>query len=204
MTKQKAIKRLKEYLNAHFIHLETDFDNGTPRFTMIFKNCNNCHDKILESCVYFYQDCMEVKTHFTQNAASWCKGYQQSIPMIMRFLNYIKATVWMSSSDGANGLSYNPSILYTPRIFMPEDECYDITITRVSSYFPINCKDDCHFLPRKKELYCKDCSRLGCDTACMTARENDKVYYNGQRCGGFIEKKKMNYKICFTDLALNR
>lgn len=28
--------------------------------------------------------------------------------------------------------------------------------SRVPSYFPINCKDDCHFLPRKKELYCKD------------------------------------------------
>lgn len=24
----------------------------------------------------------------------------------------------------------------------------------------------------------------------MTARENDKVYYNGQRCGGFIDKKE--------------
>ena len=48
--------------------------------------------------------------------------------------------------------------------------------SRVPSYFPINCKNDCHFLPRKKELYCKDCSRLGRDTACMTAKENDKVY----------------------------
>lgn len=45
---------------------------------------------------------------------------------------------------------------------------------------------------KEKELYCKDCSRLGRDTACMTARENDKVYNNGQRCGGFIDKKKMN------------
>ena len=40
----------------------------------------------------------------------------------------------MSSSDGANGLLYNPSILYTPRIFMSEDECYDITITTVINY----------------------------------------------------------------------
>jgi len=24
----------------------------------------------------------------------------------------------------------------------------------------------------------------------MTARENDKVYHNGQRCGGFIDKKE--------------
>lgn len=70
--------------------------------------------------------------------------------------------------------------------------------SRVPSYFPINCKDNCHFLPRKKELYCKDCSRLGRDTACMTARENDKVYNNGQRCGGFIDKKEDE----FTEILL--
>ncbi|RGY82365.1 hypothetical protein [Dorea sp. AM58-8] len=77
--------------------------------------------------------------------------------------------------------------------------------SRVSSYFPINCKDDCHFLPRKKELYCKDCSRLGRDTACMTARENDKVYYNGQRCGGFIDKKEDEFTeiLQFWDNSLN-
>ena len=70
--------------------------------------------------------------------------------------------------------------------------------SRVPSYFPINCKDDCHFLPRKKELYCKDYSRLGRDTACMTARENDKVYNNGQRCGEFIDKKEDE----FTEILL--
>ena len=70
------------------------------------------------------------------------------------------------------------------------EETGDAFCSRASSYFPINCKDNCHFSPRKKELYCKDCSRLGRDTACMTAKENDKVYYNGQRCGGFIDKKE--------------
>ena len=55
------------------------------------------------------------------------------------------------------------------------EETGDAFCSRVSSYFPINCKD---------------CSRLGRDTACMTAKENDKVYYNGQRCGGFIDKKE--------------
>ena len=134
MLRTDAQIRLSTYLKSHFIYFETDFDNGTPRFTMIFKNCNNCPDKILESCVYFYQDYMETKTYFTQNAASGCKEYQQNIPMIMRLLNYINATVWMGSSDGANSLLYNPSILYTPRIFVSEDECYDITITTVINY----------------------------------------------------------------------
>ena len=60
----------------------------------------------------------------------------------------------------------------------------------VSSYFPINCKDDCHFLPRKKELYCKDCSRLGRDTACNKVREKENEYNNGHRCGVIIDKKE--------------
>lgn len=53
--------KLSTYLKSNFIYFDTDFSNGTPRFTMMFKNCNNCPDKILESCVYFYQDCMEAK-----------------------------------------------------------------------------------------------------------------------------------------------
>ncbi len=109
MLRMDAQIRLSTYLKSHFIYFETDFNNDTPRFTMMFKNCNNCPDKILESCVYFYQNCMEVKTYFNQNAASWCKEHQQNIPMIIRLLNYINATVWMSSADGANGLLYNPS-----------------------------------------------------------------------------------------------
>lgn len=72
--------------------------------------------------------------------------------------------------------------------------------SRVSSYFPINCKDDCHFLPRKKELYCKDCSRLGRDTACMTARENDKVsnfdkyYYHSAYCKLSSEQEPVSFR----------
>ena len=39
---------------------------------------------------------------------------------------------------------------------------------------------------------------MGHDTACMTARENDKVYNNGQRCGEFIDKKEDE----FTEILL--
>lgn len=133
MLRIKAQIKLSTYLKSNFIYFDTDFSNGTPRFTMMFKNCNNCPDKILESCVYFYQDCMEAKTYFTLKAASWCKEYQHNIPVIMRLLNYINATLWMTSSDGANGLLYDSSILYTPRIFITEDN-FDITITTIINY----------------------------------------------------------------------
>lgn len=134
MTRVDALIRLSAYLKSHFIYFEMDFCNGTPRLTMIFKNCDNCPDKILESCVYFYQDCMEVKTYFNQNAANRCKEYQENLPSVIRLLNHINATVWMCSTDGADGSLYTPSTLYTPRIFITENDCFDITLTTIINY----------------------------------------------------------------------
>ena len=50
------------------------------------------------------------------------------------------------------------------------------------------------FYQEKKSCIAKTVQDGGYDTACMTARENDKVYYNGQRCGGFIDKKEDEFK----------
>lgn len=134
MTKYQVFERIRQYLKSHFINFETDFYDGTTRITMMFKNCDNCPDKTLESCVYFYQDCMEIKTYFNQNAANWCKQHQENIPAVIRLLNYINATVWMYSTDGADGALYAPNTLYTPRIYMTEDDCFDITLTTVICY----------------------------------------------------------------------
>ena len=134
MTKLKAQMRLSRYLKRHFIYFETDFYEDVLRYTMLLENCHNAPDNSLEACIYFYQEYMEVRTYFNQNAANWCKKNQQNLPVVMRLLNYINATVWMCSADGAGGLLYNPSILYTPRIFMTEDECFDITITTIINY----------------------------------------------------------------------
>ena len=134
MTRTDAQIRLYTYLKPHFIRFETDFFDSIPRCTMIFKNCDNCPDRILECCVYFYQDCMEVKTYFNQNAANWCKEYQENLPSVIRLLNHINATVWMCSTDGAGGTLYVPSTLYTPRIFIKENDCFDITLTTIINY----------------------------------------------------------------------
>lgn len=65
--------------------------------------------------------------------------------------------------------------------------------TRNKSYFPVNCKDNCHFIPKKKELCCSDCARFGEDFACFTAMADDKVYNNGNRCDGFIDAKEEKF-----------
>ena len=62
--------------------------------------------------------------------------------------------------------------------------------TNATSFFPINCDDDCHFLPKKRELHCIDCSRLRWDTACMDVEPNNPVYESGNRCLGFSDVKE--------------
>lgn len=134
MTRTKAQIRLSTYLKSHFIYFETDICEGTPRTTMVFKNCDNCPSKVLEACIYFYPDCMEVKTYYNEDASHLCREYQENRLLVIELFNYINATLWMFSSDGTGGALYAPSVLYTPRIFMTEDGFFDITITTLISY----------------------------------------------------------------------
>lgn len=40
----------------------------------------------------------------------------------------------MSCADGAGASLYKPHMLYTPRLYLTADECYDITITTIINY----------------------------------------------------------------------
>ena len=57
-----------------------------------------------------------------------------------------------------------------------------------ASYFPVKAEDTCHFILPKPTV-CKDCGRFGKDTACMGVSENDPIYIDGERCGGFIDSQ---------------
>lgn len=63
--------------------------------------------------------------------------------------------------------------------------------SRDTSYFPINCGDDCHFLPPNRELFCRDCVRFTDDTACMTMEADDSAFdKEGHLCPGFIDLRE--------------
>jgi hypothetical protein len=62
------------------------------------------------------------------------------------------------------------------------------------SYILINPDDDCHFVPAKTELKCRDCDRLGNDNFCIGQKPYDSAYdeINGEikLCSQFIDKEE--------------
>ena len=133
MTKKEAQVRIEYYLKAHNIRHTKDVDSGTPRINIIYTKCARCPDRMLEGCIWFYKNAMEVRTYFNQNAAEWCRT-SSYIPELMRLLNFINARVWPSTTDGMGNVLYLPSCLYTSRIYLTEDDDYDITLTSIIPY----------------------------------------------------------------------
>lgn len=133
MKNLEAQHHIENYLKAYNIRYIKDVDSGMPCMNILYTNCALCPDGMLEGCIWFFKDLMEVRTYFNQNAAEWCRT-SSHIPELMRLLNFINASVWPSITDGMGNALYTPSCLYTPRIYMTEDDCYDITLTFVIPY----------------------------------------------------------------------
>lgn len=134
MNRLQAQARLLQYVKSHFVEFEVDFDQDVPRYTMLFHGYDSAPDRMIESCIWFHKEDMEVRTYYTRVAADWCKEHSNNIPALMRLFNYINAVVWLASADGAGGAWYQPHHLYTPRLYMTEDDCFDITLTTVIPY----------------------------------------------------------------------
>lgn len=128
MDQAKAKEKVAEYLKQHFIEYKEDTYYKTKRYTMVFRNCEHCPNKILEACIYFYENYMECRVYYSQAAAELC-GTSKHISEFMRLLNYINASVWPGVNRNFAGELYSPTFLYTPRIYMTEDGCHDITLT---------------------------------------------------------------------------
>lgn len=121
------------YLKSHNISFQQDFDNGGIRLTMIYKGCENCPGRILESCIWFYSNDLEARTYYTETASNWCKQ-SENLDSLMRLFNYINSKIWTRASDGLEGLLYKSVPLHTSRLYMTEDDYYDITLTTIVNY----------------------------------------------------------------------
>ena len=129
--RREAAARLRRYLNSEFIKFTADMDNGVPRFTMCFEGYDDVPGTAIECAVWFYRQEMEVRTYYTKAGAEICKKHRNKIPTLLKLINYINARVWVKSYDGMfNELKY----LYTARMYVTEDECFDITFTAVVPY----------------------------------------------------------------------
>ncbi len=132
MNRNEAYDEITYYLKSHFIRFHEDDYENTKRLTMSYTGYANCPNMALESCIYFHSDCMECRTYYTELGSDICKDSAHQADLY-RLLNYINACVWPRVSDGFEG-EYGTPYLHTPRIYVTEDECYDIMVTSVISY----------------------------------------------------------------------
>lgn len=133
MNKFDAKNHLCSYLNMNNISFIEDFDNGVTRITMLYKGCNNCPDKVLESCIWFYENEMEIRIYYDTNASNWCRK-SDHISNLMRLFNYINTSIWSRTSSGMDYALSRVRHLYTPRLYMTEDGFNDITLTSIIAY----------------------------------------------------------------------
>lgn len=131
-TKQKVVKKLIDYLKSYNIRYVSAFDNGCMQIIMVY-TVGNAPGKCIEACIWFYDDDMEARVYYSALGAEICRE-SEHIDEILRLLNFINARVFLSCFDGIGDSLYKPSMLYTPRIYLTEDGCGDITITTIINY----------------------------------------------------------------------
>lgn len=130
MDKITALQTLKRYLNNYNIQHSIDFDNGTVRCSVLYKNCKCTLDNVLESTIWFFDKELEVRVHFTEKVVCLCRK-SRHITDLLWLLNYINARVWLNSGDGS---LYEPRIIYTPRFYLTADEQSEVVMTTIIPY----------------------------------------------------------------------
>lgn len=128
--KQFVIKNFKEYLMRNQIPYESSVDAGIRQITMTY-TVENAPNQRVEGCIWWYGDGAEARVYYDSMGADICRKSEYKAELL-RLLNFINARVFLSCGD-ASGL-YKPQLLYTPRIYLTEDGCGDITITTMINY----------------------------------------------------------------------
>lgn len=132
----KAKAAFCKYLKEHNIKYHECLFDGDPCVAMLFNGYENCPDKVLESCVYFWKDCIEARVYYTETGAKWCRNSKHTNE-IYRLMNFVNAKVWPQLEDRIEGTLYTSSHLSTIRYYITEDGHSDITSTTVipTDYF---------------------------------------------------------------------
>lgn len=118
------------YLKERNIYFEEDLFEGVPRITMVFTGGEHCPSKRIEACVYFHEDALEARVYYAPPGPEVVRE-SEHISDLYRLLNWANAMLFPKNIDGAEGTVYSPSHLVSPRFYLTEDSCCDITATVV-------------------------------------------------------------------------
>ena len=101
---------------------------------MVFTGYKNVPEQVIESCIYFFSDGMEVRIYYGLTGSK-CISESENKQDLYRLLNYINAKVFLTTpNDGMGGILYKPSYMYSPKIYITEDGFWDLTLTTVIPY----------------------------------------------------------------------
>lgn len=128
---RQAIDCFTAYLKKLNIPYEVNESGEDVCYNFIFKE-ENVPGGYLEGCVWFFQKDAEVRVYYNELGAAWCRDSSHK-DELLRLLNFINARVFLSCRDFSNG-SDNANLLHTPRIYLTEDDEFDITITTIINY----------------------------------------------------------------------
>ena len=126
-----AAYHLDRYLKYYSIPYKKDKDLDVTRITFVFES-ENVPGGFTEGCVWFFDKAAEARVYYNETSVNICKASDHK-EGLFRLLNFINARVFMSLSDGGTS-RYDPQILFTPRVYLTEDEGYDIAITTMINY----------------------------------------------------------------------
>ena len=114
------------YLKERHIYYEENMLDKIPRITMVFAGSEHCPGNRIESCVYFHDDSIEARVYYANPGPDVVRK-SEHISDLYRLMNFLNAEVFPKNLDNADGTLYAPSYLVTPRFFVTEDGCNDIT-----------------------------------------------------------------------------
>ncbi len=133
MNKEQAKTKLRFYLRGRPYRYYADKVNGVDRFTMTYKGYENSPDNSMEGSFYFYSECMEIHIYYSDSGSKLCRESTHK-NSLMRLLNYINATLWSVGVNGHSNDMYKTTHCCSPRIYMAEDDTYDIVMTATIPY----------------------------------------------------------------------
>lgn len=130
MAKKQVLQHFTAYLDSHHINYSTTIDEGSIQYNMVYPAIT-APNKQVESCIWFHDDDAECRVYYSCIGSEVCKS-SSHINDLYRLLNFINASVYLCCGN-KHGL-YEPKMLYTPRIYLSEDGCFDIMITTIINY----------------------------------------------------------------------
>lgn len=131
MTKKDAIRVVVAYLKSHGFRYVSRFSDGYVQITLTL-DAKNAPEKRIECGIWFYEEGMEARVYYSALGAEICRKSGRA-DELLRILNFINACVFLSNPDG-EGMLYEQHMLYTPRIYLTADDCFDIMITTIIPY----------------------------------------------------------------------